>query len=84
MTPLRRDWFGLQPGNQLRDVADRRLWTRTVVGSFGSQVTMRSLPLSAAVQMPLTPARIGCPTASGILLSAPFSPCLGGRGLALG
>ncbi|HEX2539797.1 MAG TPA: MFS transporter, partial [Caldimonas sp.] len=59
----------LPPGDLLRDVAYRRLWTSIVISSFGGQVTMLALPLTAAVLLHATPTQMGLLTAMEI---APF------------
>ncbi|MEO6363071.1 MAG: MFS transporter [Caldimonas sp.] len=53
----------------LRDAAYRRLWTSIVISSFGGQVTMLALPLTAAVLLHATPTQMGLLTAMEI---APF------------
>ena len=42
-----RPW--LAATDLLRDAAYRRLWTSILISSFGGQVTMLALPLTAAV-----------------------------------
>ncbi len=59
----------LPPGDLLRDVAYRRLWTSIVISSFGGQVTMLALPLTAAVLLHASPTQMGLLTAMEI---APF------------
>ena len=53
----------------LRDAAYRRLWTSIVISSFGGQVTMLALPLTAAVLLHASPTQMGLLTAMEI---APF------------
>ena len=53
----------------LRDAIYRRLWTSILISSFGGQVTMLALPLTAAVLLHATPIQMGLLTAMEI---APF------------
>jgi MFS family permease len=64
-----RERFALPPGDLLRDVTYRRLWTSILISSFGGQVTMLALPLTAAVLLHATPTQMGLLTAMEI---APF------------
>ena len=65
-----KTWLPKLPkGDLLRDVAYRRLWTSIVISSFGGQVTMLALPLTAAVLLHATPTQMGLLTAMEI---APF------------
>lgn len=41
--------FALPADDLLRDAVYRRLWTSILISSFGGQVTMLALPLTAAV-----------------------------------
>ena len=41
--------FTLPSDDLLRDAVYRRLWTSILISSFGGQVTMLALPLTAAV-----------------------------------
>ena len=51
-------WWPRLPANDLlRDRAYRRLWTSIAISSFGGQVTMLALPLTAAVLLHATPPR---------------------------
>ena len=59
----------LPPGDLLRDATYRRLWTSIVISSFGGQVTMLALPLTAAVLLHASPTQMGWLTAMEI---APF------------
>ena len=59
----------LAPNDLLRDVAYRRLWTSIVISSFGGQVTMLALPLTAAILLHASPTQMGLLTAMEI---APF------------
>ncbi|MEO8836584.1 MAG: MFS transporter [Caldimonas sp.] len=51
----------------LRDFAYRRLWTSILISSFGGQVTMLALPLTAAVLLHASPTEMGLLTAMEIL-----------------
>jgi len=53
----------------LRDAIYRRLWTSILISSFGGQVTLLALPLSAAVLLHAAPTQMGLLTAMEI---APF------------
>jgi predicted MFS family arabinose efflux permease len=53
----------------LRDATYRRLWTSILISSFGGQVTLLALPLSAAVLLHASPTQMGLLTAMEI---APF------------
>ena len=59
----------LAPTDLLRDAVYRRLWTSILISSFGAQVTMLALPLTAAVLLRATPTQMGVLTAMEI---APF------------
>ena len=59
----------LPASDLLRDLAYRRLWTSIVISSFGGQVTMLALPLTAAVLLHASPTQMGLLTAMEI---APF------------
>jgi MFS family permease len=59
----------LSPTDLLRDATYRRLWTSILISSFGGQVTLLALPLSAAVLMHAAPTQMGILTAMEI---APF------------
>ena len=63
------DRLGLPAGDLLRDAVYRRLWTSILISSFGGQVTMLALPLTAAVLLHATPTQMGLLTAMEI---APF------------
>ncbi|HEX4234867.1 MAG TPA: MFS transporter [Caldimonas sp.] len=51
----------------LRDRAYRRLWTSILISSFGGQVTMLALPLTAAILLHATPTQMGLLSAVEIL-----------------
>lgn len=57
----------------LRDATYRRLWTSIVISSFGGQVTMLALPLTAAVLLHATPTQMGWLTFIEILPFVLFS-----------
>ena len=66
-----RPW--LAADDLLRDVAYRRLWTSILISSFGGQVTMLALPLTAAVLLQATPTQMGLLTAMEIVPFVLFS-----------
>jgi MFS family permease len=57
----------------LRDLAYRRLWTSILISSFGGQVTMLALPLTAAVLLHATPTQMGLLTSMELLPFVLFS-----------
>ncbi len=59
----------LAPDDLLRDAIYRRLWTSILISSFGGQVTLLALPLTAAVLLNATPTQMGLLTAMEV---APF------------
>src|SRR6187200_3409444 len=61
--------LALPAGDLLRDATYRRLCTSIVISSFGGQVTMLALPLTAAVLLHASPTQMGLLTAMEI---APF------------
>jgi MFS family permease len=61
--------FKLAPNDLLRDPTYRRLWTSILISSFGGQVSLLALPLSAAVLLHAAPTQMGLLTAMEI---APF------------
>src|SRR5580765_3004295 len=67
--------LALPPHDLLRDRTYRRLWTSIVISSFGGQVTMLALPLTAALLLHATPTQMGLLTAIEVvpfvLLSLP-------------
>ena len=65
--------FALPEGDLLRDAAYRRLWTSILISSFGGQVTMLALPLTAAVLLHASPTQMGLLTAMEILPFVLFS-----------
>jgi MFS family permease len=64
-----RQRFALPEGDLLRDPTYRRLWSSILISSFGGQVTMLALPLTAAVLLHASPVQMGWLTAAEI---APF------------
>ena len=66
----------LAPDDLLRDATYRRLWTSILISSFGGQVTMLALPLTAAVLLHATPTQMGLLTAMEVAPFVLFSlPC---------
>jgi len=63
----------LAPDDLLRDATYRRLWTSILIASFGAQVTMLALPLTAAVLLHASPTQMGLLTAMEILPFVLFS-----------
>jgi MFS family permease len=55
--------FTLPPTDLLRNPVYRRLWTSILISSFGGQVTMLALPLTAAVLLHAAPIQMGFLTA---------------------
>jgi MFS family permease len=64
-----RERLSLPPGDLLRDATYRRLFTSILIASFGGQITMLALPLTAAVLLQASPLQMGLLTAVEI---APF------------
>jgi MFS family permease len=67
------DRFSLPAGDLLRDAVYRRLWTSVLISSFGGQVTMLALPLTAALLLHATPTQMGVLTAMEIIPFVLFS-----------
>ena len=68
--------FALPDRDLLRDATYRRLWTSILISSFGGQVTMLALPLTAAVLLHASPTQMGLLTTMEILPFVLFSlPC---------
>jgi len=63
----------LPEGDLLRDATYRRLWLSIVTSSFGNQVMMLALPLTAAVLLQATPTQMGLLTAIELLPFLLFS-----------
>jgi MFS family permease len=69
-------WFALPEGDLLRDATYRRLWSSILISSFGGQVTMLALPLTAALLLHASPTQMGLLTAMEIVPFVLFSlPC---------
>jgi MFS family permease len=68
---LRR--LALPADDLLRDGTYRRLWVSIFISSFGGQVTMLALPLTAALLLHATPTQMGVLTAMEVLPFALFS-----------
>ncbi len=64
-----RRHFTLPAGDLLRDAVYRRLWTSILISTFGGQVTLLALPLTAAVLLRATPWQMGL---LGAIEIAPF------------
>src|SRR6195256_1636311 len=65
--------FALAPNDLLRDRVYRRLWTSILISSFGGQVTMLALPLTAAVLLHASPTQMGMLTAMEVVPFVLFS-----------
>src|SRR5271166_5861701 len=65
--------FTLAPTDLLRDATYRRLWTSILISSFGGQVTLLALPLTAAVLMHAAPTQMGLLTAMELVPFVLFS-----------
>jgi hypothetical protein len=65
--------FSLAPNDLLRDPIYRRLWTSILISSFGGQVTLLAIPLTAAVLMHASPTQMGFLTAMEIIPFVLFS-----------
>ena len=63
----------LAPTDLLRDRTYRRLWTSILISSFGGQVTLLALPLTAAVLLHAGPTQMGLLTAMEIIPFVLFS-----------
>ena len=64
---LWRQRLSLAPNDLLRDATYRRLWTSILISSFGGQVTMLAIPLTAAVLLHASPTQMGWLTAVELL-----------------
>ena len=64
---LRAWWPALPANDLLRDATYRRLWLSILTSSFGGQITMLALPLTAAVLLKATPSQMGVLTAMELL-----------------
>ena len=65
--------FALSPTDLLRDATYRRLWISILISSFGGQVTLLALPLSAAVLLHASPTQMGVLTAAELVPFVVFS-----------
>ena len=65
--------FALAPNDLLRDPVYRRLWTSVLTSSFGGQIMMLALPLTAAVLLHASPTQMGALTTMEILPFVIFS-----------
>jgi len=65
--------FRLAPTDLLRDPVYRRLWTSVLTSSFGAQIMMLALPLTAAVLLHASPTQMGALTTMEILPFVLFS-----------
>jgi MFS family permease len=67
--------FSLPANDLLRDRIYRRLWTSILISSFGAQITMLALPLTAAVMLNASASQMGIltmmETLPFVLLSLP-------------
>jgi MFS family permease len=63
----------LDAGDLLRDAIYRRLWVSILISSFGGQVTLLALPLTAAVLLHASPTQMGILTAAEIMPFVLFS-----------
>ncbi len=63
----------LAPDDLLRDATYRRLWISILISSFGGQLTMLAVPLTAAVLLHATPTQMGVLTAMEIVPFVLFS-----------
>lgn len=65
--------FALAPDDLLRDAVYRRLWASVLTSSFGAQIMMLALPLTAAVLLHASPTQMGALTTMEILPFVIFS-----------
>ena len=73
---IKNSWLerlALPDGDLLRDATYRRLWSSILISSFGGQVTMLALPLTAAVLLHASPTQMGLLTAMEIVPFVLFS-----------
>src|ERR1700722_14613443 len=63
----------IAPNDLLRDRTYRRLWTSILISSFGGQITLLALPLTAAVLLRAAPTQMGLLSAMEIIPFALFS-----------
>jgi MFS family permease len=67
------DLLRLPPGDLWRDASYLRLWSSILTSSFGNQVMLLALPLTAAVLLQATPTQMGLLTAVELLPFLLFS-----------
>ncbi|MBL8345204.1 MAG: MFS transporter [Rubrivivax sp.] len=67
------DRLRLPPGDLWRDASYLRLWSSILTSSFGNQVMLLALPLTAAVLLQATPTQMGLLTAVELLPFLLFS-----------
>jgi MFS family permease len=63
----------LPPGDLLRDRTYRRLWISILISSFGGQITLLAVPITAAVLLHATPTQMGILTATEVSAFILFS-----------
>jgi MFS family permease len=63
----RKYWPSLPAGDLLRDAIYRRLWLSILISSFGGQITMLALPLTAAVLLNASASQMGILTAMEVM-----------------
>ena len=68
-----RQRLALSPTDLLRDAVYRRLWISILISSFGGQVTILALPLTAAVLLHASPTQMGALTAMELVPFVLFS-----------
>src|SRR6186713_2051662 len=73
MASARRLLPALPAHDLLRDLAYRRLWLSILISSFGGQVTMLALPLTAVLLLHASPTQMGLLTAMELLPFVLFS-----------
>jgi MFS family permease len=62
-----------KPNDLLRDRTYRRLWVSILISSFGGQITLLAIPLTAAVLLHATPTQMGVLTATEVSAFLLFS-----------
>ncbi len=65
--------FALPADDLLRDRTYRRLWTSILISSFGGQITLLAVPLTAAILLHATPTQMGTLTATEVAAFVLFS-----------
>lgn len=68
-----RTSLALAPNDLLRDLVYRRLWLSVLTSSFGAQIMMLALPLTAAVTLHASPTQMGALTTMETLPFVLFS-----------